>query len=178
MRFLANVCVWVCFVAPIVSSAHIAKYSNFRNSTHTHDPALSHFPLHRYFRKSGTVPEFRINKPRLGNKLPVATLCQLPSLSVHWNIPLLCHGQSHPQTPDLFYNDNYGNTFHFFFYLRPQRPTFWQLSGCVNEASRHDAHNPCATMRVFVPLIYHRKLIGLCLNIFALKVSELLNNTP
>jgi len=73
MRFLASVC--VCFVAPIVSSAHVAKYSNFRNCTHTHDPALSRFPLHRYFRKSGTVPEFRINKPRLGNKLPVATLC-------------------------------------------------------------------------------------------------------
>jgi len=170
--------VWVCFGAPTVSSAHIAKYSNFRNSTHTRDPALSHFPLHRYFRKSGTVPKFWINKPRLGNKLPVATLC------VSYQVCRFTETFHYCVMAKVIHRRPTSSTtitmeIHFiFFNLWPQRPNFWQLSECVNEASRHDAHNSCATMRVFVPLIYHHNLIGLCLNICSLKVSELFNNTP
>jgi hypothetical protein len=108
----------VCFVAPIISGALAAKCANFKNSTHTHDPALSHFPPHRYFQKSGTVPEFRINKPRLGNTLPVATLrltnhvCRFTK-----NISLVCHGNSHAKTTDRHYKLEHENKLHFFIYV-------------------------------------------------------------
>ena len=168
----------MCFVAPIASSADVAKYSNFRKSTHTHDPALSHFPLHRYFRKSGTVPEFGINKPRLGNKLPVATLCvsyQVCRFTVTFHdCVMVTFIQRRPTSSTTISMKMHSN----FFYLWPDRPTIWQLFECVDEVSRHDANNSCATVRVFVPLIYHRSLIALCLIIFSLKVSELFNNSP
>jgi hypothetical protein len=142
------VCVCVCFVAPIVSGAHVAKYTNFRNSTHTHDPALSHFPLHRYFQKSGTVPEFRINKLRLDNKLLVATLCvsyQVCRITETFHYCVMATvTQRRPTSSSKISVKIYLN----FFYLWPQRPTFWQLSESVNEALRHDAHNLCASMRV------------------------------
>ena len=148
----------LCFVAPTVSSAHVAKYSNFKNSTHTHDPALSHFPLHRYFRKSGTVPEFRINKPRLGNKLPVATLYvsyQVCRFTVTFHYCVMAKVIRRRPTSST----TISMKMHFnFFYLWPQRPTFWQLFEFLNEALKQDAHNSCAIMRVFVPLIYNRNL--------------------
>jgi hypothetical protein len=41
-------------------------------------PIMQLYPTFRYtdnFREFGIVPEFRVNKPRLGNTHPTATLC-------------------------------------------------------------------------------------------------------
>lgn len=156
-------------------SAHVAKYSNFRNSTHTHDPALSHFPLHRYFRKSGTVPEFRINKPRLGNKLPVATLCvsyQVCRFTVTFHVCVMAKVIQRRPTSSTTISMKMHYIFCFIYGHRVQ------LSERVNEALRHCAHNSCASVRVFVPLMCHRSFTSLCVSIFSLKFSELFNNTP
>lgn len=176
MRFLVSVC--VCFVAPIVSSAHVAKYSNFRNSTHTHDPALSHFPLHRYFRKSGTVPEFRINKPRLGNKLPVATLCvsyQVCRFTVKFHDCVMA--KVIQRRPTSFTTISMKMHYNFFLFMAIETNFLAAFWVCKWSLKARRPQFVCDDACVCAPDI-SSKFNTPCINFFSFKVPELFNNTP